>query len=1615
MRQFVFLFFTIIFLPIFFPICAEEEIHTPPIKNVEGRPNPSREGILGVQIREATNTKISFKSEWQDLSSSSDKEKKFVLVIPPATNLIPEIAQYEIQVLQGNKHTPNLSQEGNLTEETITKDNITQYPDVANQLVPSTLIRISDLGYVRNYKLALVKIQGKLSVYGPQRTYVLKFIEGNFRFDKPFQDFDKNKSTDFKDDYFINLISTIAINKDSIKAYRDNNPPYVDITDFSFDKYYQEKGKWLKIDVDQESLVKIKGESILKSFLMKNCLCDDIHLYNKNAEVPIYIVDFKNDGTFDADDYIIFYGTPEQTSYTRHNIYWLSLFKDEKISRIEKQKEISQEEIYTPNPPREGILNIKEIDYTQQFEEDKANILEGKILEGQTVFWYWEKFDESAEIIKEFDLPELSESGSSGSIVLNFYNASTSQSNKYKIDVTVNGEFKREISLNKLKIFSEKLEIPANVLKSKTNKISFKVSQKIETNLPQTTPTPSEKEIHTTPQEVPPSQEGINPPPPREPEANNNQSPTKESPEIYLDNFQITYKRNLVIGKEYFSFSYSSRGGVSPPLNEGEETSPLQSRFQFKIPEGVEFVGFDVTDKLKPIALSFQPSTEGFSFLIKIHTPNPSQEGILEESKLILSAIDSIPSAKVEVDERSDLRDTQNKADMIIIYHSLFEDSAKKLEEFKKSRGSETKIVNVQDIYDEFNYGIFSPEAIRRFLGYALKNWSESQLKYVLLIGDATWDYLGDYRNGIINYVPSYIRIHSIENFACDLWFVNLIGKDSLPELEIGRISVNNKDDAENVVDKIINYEQNAVLQEWQRHFGYIADDSQGFDGICEKIIEKTPQAFISDRVYLDNYRFEDNFYVPKEKLLFLREKNKVSTECTDAIKEMFEKGVLLVVFYGHGAPNIWADERIWFGGDSKHSDNLRLTNDNRLFFIVQMTCSTSTIDYPITPWNVCIGEDMLRIKKGGAIGVFSPSGKGYTNWHERISLYMRDAIFEHNLKKMGDIIFNTQLSYFAFEDSPDMIEMFLLLGDPSVSLPIPDANIRIKPPVIVTAPGKKSEFSFECITEDFTDGNALVSLYDPDDKLIDEGNAGVSPAGKSYEIKSGRFSFAEMIPENAKEGRWLVRIYAVNIGKTKASIGSAEIFVSKPNFEIKKISVTTSNGQLTPDSNAIIHVTIKNLSRIELSDLSLKLTEKDLDREDPITSDTFKLKPEEEIKREYDYQVKSGLREITANLSLSYNGKDLVVSKTEIVPSFSTSMQPDLTTIQGAFDLGEKDFYEDQPMDLNFKIFNIGNKEIGNLEGDSDSPLIKVRLLDKDKNPVSDEIGIKKINANESAAGSLRLNKTYKKGIYNFFFQIDPENKIEESNKDNNLISIQIEVKGKPDLVITSDDIRFDNDNPTEGTTVFAYATVHNKGESIARDVRVYGYMDVLDDSSKMLRSKVVNKDSGSNDIKPGESQTFTIRWDPTENAGLHKIYFRANPLQINGEKDNANNIAYKELKVKTKINLVAGKLERFQTPEDVVNLRLKLRAEIENTGETDAVGVVVNYYKYNEQTDENLIGRTDVDVIKGGEEKIVEYVWQIDRKDADVKFKPSFNVGLRSSSQISQGYAEPPEEKNK
>ena len=99
------------------------------------------------------------------------------------------------------------------------------------------------------------------------------------------------------------------------------------------------------------------------------------------------------------------------------------------------------------------------------------------------------------------------------------------------------------------------------------------------------------------------------------------------------------------------------------------------------------------------------------------------------------------------------------------------------------------------------------------------------------------------------------------------------------------------------------------------------------------------------------------------------------------------------------------------------------------------MTCNSGAIDYPLTPWNICITEDMMRVKDGGAIACFVPSGPGITSLHREMSKSLGRAIFDCGLRGFGELTTLAKAQYALAGTYDDMIFMYHLLGDPVASL----------------------------------------------------------------------------------------------------------------------------------------------------------------------------------------------------------------------------------------------------------------------------------------------------------------------------------------------------------------------------------------------------------------------------------------------------------------------------------------------------------------------------------------------------------------------------------------------------
>ena len=106
----------------------------------------------------------------------------------------------------------------------------------------------------------------------------------------------------------------------------------------------------------------------------------------------------------------------------------------------------------------------------------------------------------------------------------------------------------------------------------------------------------------------------------------------------------------------------------------------------------------------------------------------------------------------VEADVPSRLTWKGNKADYVVIAPDVLMDGAKALASYRQGKKFATMVVDLEDIYDEFNYGIADPHAIQTFLAFARATW-KTKPSYAVLAGNGTYDYK-DYQGYGDNLLP---------------------------------------------------------------------------------------------------------------------------------------------------------------------------------------------------------------------------------------------------------------------------------------------------------------------------------------------------------------------------------------------------------------------------------------------------------------------------------------------------------------------------------------------------------------------------------------------------------------------------------------------------------------------------------------------------------------------------------------------------------------------------------------------------------------------------------------------------------------------------------------------
>jgi hypothetical protein len=368
--------------------------------------------------------------------------------------------------------------------------------------------------------------------------------------------------------------------------------------------------------------------------------------------------------------------------------------------------------------------------------------------------------------------------------------------------------------------------------------------------------------------------------------------------------------------------------------------------------------------------------------------------------------------AALSLSQPSTLNANSNAADFVIISHKDFIPSFTTnqspinttLVAQRTSQGRSVKIVDIDDVYDEFSFGVHGPQAIKDFLEYAKAHWATPP-HYVIFAGDASLDPRNYQGAGDFDFVPTKLVDATYSETASDDWLTDF-DDDGIADIPVGRLPVRTLADANLMISKIVNFvppqPQTALLLADQDEFNIF-----GFAATNDVFQSLLPGTMTVQRLN----RAPQPPGVPAQ--------NVVKADIVNG----FNSGPALVNYSGHGQVDVWTGASLFVSGDA-----LALTNGNRLPFVVVMDCLNG---YFMDPNLLSLSEALLKAPAGGAVAAFASSGLTIAQGQHDMGHELYTQLYSGAPQALGDAIKVAKGATFDI----DVKRTWIFFGDPSLKI----------------------------------------------------------------------------------------------------------------------------------------------------------------------------------------------------------------------------------------------------------------------------------------------------------------------------------------------------------------------------------------------------------------------------------------------------------------------------------------------------------------------------------------------------------------------------------------------------
>ncbi len=400
-----------------------------------------------------------------------------------------------------------------------------------------------------------------------------------------------------------------------------------------------------------------------------------------------------------------------------------------------------------------------------------------------------------------------------------------------------------------------------------------------------------------------------------------------------------------------------------------------------------------------------------------------------------------------------DLRADATGPHMLIVTHRSFLAAAERLRSYRAGNrvplvsSPLVEIVTTDEVFDNFSQGVADPMAIRNYIKYLFENYPTAtgtpRLAYVCFLGDATTDFQ-NHASSQPDFVPTNLYFTRLAPyaFATDEWYGQMDVEDQVPgsdilDLALGRLPAASLEEAQFLVDRVINYETASPLDDWRNEAIVVADDEfSSQPTACETqwttesewlTYDNAPSFLDVTKIYLTEYP-KIVGVKPGSRFRFLDE---------------WSDGALVINFIGHGSSQQMADEQVFLG-----SDISQLTNGLKLPLMMAYSC---TIGDFANPAGKCLSEKLLLHDAGGAIATLTSSNESYPTPNNMLDAAMFERALPRRLgeeyRPLGVGVMQAkavaQVRGFFGPFSADNHWKYNLLCDPALTLRMPKHEIR--------------------------------------------------------------------------------------------------------------------------------------------------------------------------------------------------------------------------------------------------------------------------------------------------------------------------------------------------------------------------------------------------------------------------------------------------------------------------------------------------------------------------------------------------------------------------------------------